>query len=197
MTATAAAAAVPTATELILHCSDGIQMAAQSWSIAPGGGDNDNNNCSHNEKDPSKVHRILCLHGWMDNCRSFHHFAPSLLSKLQLPESAVELVALDFPGHGWSSHKSVDGPPVLLAESAFYVAEAVQQLQWAATTTTTDSTTGTAVAVPLPFTLIGHSMGAAISCLYAAAFPEQVQKLVLLEGGTYDTFVMFAPNILF
>jgi pimeloyl-ACP methyl ester carboxylesterase len=31
-------------------------------------------------------------------------------------------------------------------------------------------------------TIIGHSMGAAVACLYAAAFPEHVQRLILLEG---------------
>src|SRR5690606_28224632 len=32
-------------------------------------------------------------------------------------------------------------------------------------------------------TLLGHSRGAAISMLFAASFPERVEKLVLLEGG--------------
>ncbi len=35
-----------------------------------------------------------------------------------------------FPGHGKSSHKSVDGPPQLLAEYAYYAAELVEALQW-------------------------------------------------------------------
>lgn len=152
--------AAPTMTEITLQCSDGIKLAAQSWTTSTIG----------DEVEPPaqrrRRQRILCLHGWMDNCRSFHHLAPALLQKL--PD--IDLIALDFPGHGWSSHKSNDGPPLVLAETAFYVAEAVHQLQWQ------DEST--------PFTLIGHSMGAAISCLYAAAFPEQVEKLVLLEGGT-------------
>ncbi|KAL3803758.1 hypothetical protein ACHAW5_004609 [Stephanodiscus triporus] len=33
-------------------------------------------------------------------------------------------------GHGLSGHKSVDGPPQLLAEYAYYVAELVEALQW-------------------------------------------------------------------
>lgn len=155
----------PTVTEISLQCADGIQMAAQTWStkVLPS-----------SSATPSPPRRILCLHGWMDNCRSFYHFAPTLLKLL--PE-ATELVALDLPGHGWSSHKSVDGPPMLLAESIFYVAEAVRQLQWVTTTEESSTMTNT------PFTLIGHSMGAAISCVYAAAFPEQIHKLILLEGG--------------
>jgi pimeloyl-ACP methyl ester carboxylesterase len=52
-----------------------------------------------------------------------------------------------------------------MSDAIFYVKETVTQLEW-------DS-----------FTLVGHSMGAAISLIYAAAFPEQVEKLVLLEGA--------------
>jgi pimeloyl-ACP methyl ester carboxylesterase len=154
--------------------------------------------------------RILCLHGWMDNCRSFYYLAPWLMQRLP-PGS--ELVALDFPGHGWSSHKSIDAPPTLLAETAFYVAEAVRLLQWdiasdennsipsdqtkgqtsTSTTPTADSTNTTTTTTrtvintnwlcPRTFILMGHSMGAAVSCLYAAAFPEQIERLVLLEGA--------------
>lgn len=79
----------------------------------------------------------------------------------------MELVALDFPGHGKSSHKPVDGPQVVLSEMAYYVAEAVRQLEW----------------TQQSFSLIGHSMGAAIASLYAASFPEQIRSLVLLDGA--------------
>jgi len=146
-------------TELSLQCSDGIQLAAQSWSK---GLSNDN----PKQNDSSSKHRILCLHGWMDNCRSFARLAPALIESL--PDT-TELVALDFPGHGWSSHKSMDGPPTLLAECAYYIAEAVEKLQWNHEST--------------PFTVVGHSMGAAVGCVYAAAFPEQVEKLILLDGA--------------
>lgn len=151
--------------ERVLQCGDGLQLAAQVYIT---------------RKTETPTRRILCLHGWMDNCRSFHHFAPSLLQSLQ-DEASSELVALDLPGHGWSSHKSVDGPPLLLAESIFYVAEAVRQLQWY---DPLPEGGDNGISQP-PFTLVGHSMGAAISCLYAAAFPEQIDKLVLLEGGTW------------
>lgn len=81
----------------------------------------------------------------------------------------MELIALDFPGHGKSSHKPVDGPQVVLSESIYYIAEAVRQLEWIRESET--------------FSLIGHSMGASIASLYAASFPEQVRSLVLLDGA--------------
>jgi pimeloyl-ACP methyl ester carboxylesterase len=98
-------------------------------------------------------------------------------SSTSTTDSSCQVVAIDFPGHGLSSHKSIDGPPALLAESIFYVNEALHQLAW-------DHETK-------PFTLIGHSMGAAIACLYAAAFPEQINKLILLEGGMYYVLISF------
>jgi pimeloyl-ACP methyl ester carboxylesterase len=159
-------AMAPVATELTLQCSDGIRIAAQSWK-QPTHSDavvNANGNASSGSNS-TPSHRILCLHGWMDNAASFHILAPALVNRFP----TVELIALDFPGHGLSSHKSMDGPPAILAECVYYVAEALEQLQWNQEST--------------PFTLIGHSMGASVSALYAAAFPEQVSKLILLEGA--------------
>ena len=135
--------------EISFRFADGIKIAGQRWTREE---IDDNSHFS-----PRK---ILCLHGWMDNCRSFHYLAPNLAS--HLPDT--EVVAIDLPGHGWSSHKSADGPPMMVAEASYYVAETVNSLNWNS------------------FTLIGHSMGAAISVMYAAAFPEQVQKMVLLDG---------------
>jgi pimeloyl-ACP methyl ester carboxylesterase len=158
----------PVATELTLQCSDGIRIAAQSWkqqSTQSASSEVNGNGNDRSSGSSSSSHRILCLHGWMDNAASFHILAPALVNRFP----TLELIALDFPGHGLSSHKSMDGPPAVLAESVYYVAEAVEQLQWNKESTQ-------------PFTLIGHSMGASVASLYAAAFPEQVDKLILLEG---------------
>lgn len=48
-------------------------------------------------------HQILMLHGWQDNSNSFKRLVPLL------PEDWW-VVALDFPGHGHSSHR-VTGLP--------------------------------------------------------------------------------------
>jgi pimeloyl-ACP methyl ester carboxylesterase len=52
----------------------------------------------------------------------------------------------DYLGHGKSGHKSVDGPPQLLAEYAYYVAELVEALQWG-NNEDADSTTGSRTAM--------------------------------------------------
>eukprot|EP00578_Thalassiosira_sp_NH16_P025137 CAMPEP_0181087406 /NCGR_PEP_ID=MMETSP1071-20121207/6254_1 /TAXON_ID=35127 /ORGANISM="Thalassiosira sp., Strain NH16" /LENGTH=418 /DNA_ID=CAMNT_0023169289 /DNA_START=71 /DNA_END=1327 /DNA_ORIENTATION=- len=112
-------------TEKTYSCSDGVKLAARYW--------------ANFEGSPSQhTRKILCLHGWLDNAASFDRLAPILLDSLSPSSTAIavtahiptEIVALDFPGHGLSGHKSVDGPPQLLAEYAYYVAELVEALQW-------------------------------------------------------------------
>jgi len=193
---------VPQARELTLEASDGISLAAQSWKSHPASADKNSSDNYNNEL------RILCLHGWMDNCRSFHLLAPGLISQLEgggtsastsssgsstgetttnasanhaSAQRKVHVVALDLPGHGLSSHRSNDAPPMIRAEYLFYVAEAVRLLKWwdplKPSYNNSKSNNN-----PQPFWLIGHSMGAGIALLYAAAFPEQIKGLVLLDS---------------
>lgn len=154
-------------------CSDGVKLAGKLWSNKR---DGDGTASSSVLSDDASTSKIICLHGWLDNCASFHLVAPSLLNGYtksssdeendrQQPFSNTEVLALDFPGHGLSGHKSADGPTMLMAEYCFYVNEALQQMQWD------------------EYTLVGHSMGAGVSVIMAAAWPEKVKSLVLLEGA--------------
>lgn len=132
------------------------------------------------------LQRILCLHGWMDNCRS-HSFLASHLLKNWNKDAEIELVALDLPGHGLSSHQGPHSPPCrdAFGDYVYYVAEAVRALGWDnfSETDANDSKKGSEPPPPdHPFTMVGHSMGACITAFYAATFPEQVQNIVLLEG---------------
>jgi len=68
---------------------------------------------------------ILCTHGWLDNCGTHHYLAPRLALELE----ATEIIALDFPGHGHSSHRSNDAPPLVQADLVYYMCEAIQALQ--------------------------------------------------------------------
>jgi pimeloyl-ACP methyl ester carboxylesterase len=99
---------------------------------------------------------VLASHGWLDNAGSFDLLAPKL--------SGCEIVALDLAGHGFSDSRSAD--------SGYNVWQDVGDLLDVANTLGWQRCT-----------LLGHSRGAAISMLFAAAFPERVDKLVLLEGG--------------
>eukprot|EP00536_Pseudo-nitzschia_multiseries_P019213 jgi/Psemu1/231650/e_gw1.4128.2.1 len=131
-------------------CSDGIKLAGKRWTTNNG---------------REKKAQILALHGWMDNCATFDALSNGLMSKMAStrPVADIDFVAIDLPGHGHSSHKSLDGPTSVQAEYCYYVFEIVRQLQWK----------------PEELTLIGHSMGGSIALMYAAAFP--VQRLCMLD----------------
>jgi pimeloyl-ACP methyl ester carboxylesterase len=168
--------------ELALPLSDGLVLAGQRYTYQPtkskgGQAANDGAEASQQEL-PHKTKKILALHGWLDNCRSFHLLAPSLISRM---EGKAELVALDLPGHGWSSHKSLDGPSTVLTEGVYYVAEALDKLGWTNKTTADETHIANGDMDDNRVTLVGHSMGGGISVCYAGVFPENVDKLVLLD----------------
>lgn len=99
---------------------------------------------------------VLAIHGWLDNAASFDTLAPLL--------AELHLVALDLPGHGRSQHR----PPGAVHHFVDWVPEVVgaaDVLGWDG------------------FSLLGHSMGAGISSLVPAIFPERVRSVVLLEGA--------------
>lgn len=109
--------------------------------------------------------QIVCWHGWLDNCHSFYHLAPYLMQHLLLDKKVpVELVALNLPGHGTSSHKSLDGPPMVLLDYTYYIHETLQALEWK----------------PSQTCMLGHSLGGGISLLYGSAYP--LKKMILLDS---------------
>jgi len=144
--------------ERTVLCSDGVKLAVQHWKTDP----IESTALLPINFVPSE-RTILCVHGWLDNAASFNLLAPALLEK----GAAKQVIALDFPGHGMSDHKSNDAHPQLLAEYAYYVAEATKQI----IPNTNEK-----------FTLIGHSMGAGVATIFAAAWPDKIDRLILLDG---------------
>jgi pimeloyl-ACP methyl ester carboxylesterase len=111
---------------------------------------------------------LLALHGWRDNAATFDRLAPRL--------SGRQIFAPDFPGHGLSSPRAMQGN----YETWGYL-EDVQLFLNALELEQTD--------------LLGHSMGGAVACLYAALFPERIKKLVLLDTfGPRSTNPEDAPD---
>jgi pimeloyl-ACP methyl ester carboxylesterase len=99
---------------------------------------------------------VLASHGWLDNAGSFDLIAPEL--------RGAHLIALDLAGHGQSDSRSPDGSYNIWQDVGDLL-EVAEQLEWSR------------------LNLLGHSRGAVISMLFAASFPERVDKLVLIEGG--------------
>jgi len=114
----------------------GRQLAAKAWG------------------DPEGL-PTLALHGWLDNANTFDRLAPQL--------KELNLVAMDFAGHGYSEHR----PPGVHYHSFTDIQDVMAvaaQLGWDR------------------FNLLGHSMGASIASELAAMFPECVERSALIDG---------------
>lgn len=99
--------------------------------------------------------RVLCLHGWLDNAASFVPLAPYLKD--------FDLLALDFAGHGFSSHRP-ETSHYYFPDNLYDVDAALDALGWD------------------KCHIIGHSMGGGVASSFAAALPERVRRLVLLDA---------------
>ena len=99
--------------------------------------------------------KVLCLHGWLDNASSFVPLAPYLKD--------FDLLALDFAGHGFSSHRP-ETSRYYFTDYLFDIDAAMDGLGWD------------------QCHIIGHSMGGGVASCYAAAIPERVNCLVLLDS---------------
>ena len=97
---------------------------------------------------------VLCLHGKLDNAASFDLVAPFF------PE--VQLVAVDFPGTGFSSHYPAGVIPHW-KNDAFLMIQVIKTLAWD------------------KFDIIAHSLGSLLATTIAIALPEQVRKIVFLD----------------
>ncbi len=100
-------------------------------------------------------HRILAVHGWLDNAMSFAPMAA------HLPD--CDLVAVDLPGHGRSGHL----PAGSWYHFVDYLPDAIDALDglgWERAN------------------VLGHSLGGAISSTLAAAMPQRIERLLVVEA---------------
>ena len=98
---------------------------------------------------------MILVHGGLDHARSWDWVARAL-------REDYHVYALDLRGHGNSAW----------APGALYsVAEHVLDLSALA-----DIVKG------FPVYIVGHSLGAAVTLLYAGVYPDRVKKVVAIEG---------------
>lgn len=108
------------------------------------------------ERGPREGSVCVLLHGWLDHRGSFDLLAPLLPGRS---------IAVDQRGHGDSSWAG--------AGAFYHFVEYVGDLDVLLRE----------MQLPAPIRLIGHSMGGAISLLYAAARPDLVAHLTLLDAA--------------
>ena len=99
--------------------------------------------------------RVLALHGWLDNAASFLPLSQHL--------RGIDLVAIDLPGHGASTHLPLPADYLLItfARAAFAAADA---LGWER------------------FALLGHSLGGVVASVMASAQPHRIERLLASEA---------------
>ncbi|TVP55473.1 MAG: alpha/beta hydrolase [Halomonadaceae bacterium] len=99
---------------------------------------------------------LLALHGWLDNAASFNLLAPLLARHFQV-------ISLDLPGHGYSSHRPPGGDYGIPG----YVVDIAQFM---------DSY------LPQGAAVLGHSLGGIVASLLAAVQPERVTRLGMIDS---------------
>ncbi len=97
---------------------------------------------------------VLALHGWMDHAGSFAELAPLL--------DGCRTVAIDWPGHG-RSPLDPGGDHFHFVDNVVVIDQALAALGWSRAH------------------LLGHSMGAALALLYAAAYPDRAASLISID----------------
>lgn len=98
---------------------------------------------------------LLLLHGGRDHCRNWDWTAERLRDQ-------YHIIAPDLRGHGdsqWSADGQYD-----IANFVYDIAQLIHQLGLA------------------PVTIVAHSMGGNIALRYTGLYPENVKKLVAIEG---------------
>ena len=116
----------------------------------------------------------MCLHGWLDNCCSFDGLAP------KLPNDSHNFLAIDligkdnkvkkviakphfsFLGHGFSTHYP-PGMTYRFSDAITVTRYVKEHMEWD------------------KFSIIGHSLGAAIGVWYSSVFNEEVDRLITLD----------------
>jgi len=117
--------------------------------------------CGNKEHPP-----VLCLHGYLDNAASF---LPLMQEAMQRPVQEAgflsnrRIIALEWPGHGHSDHRSA-GAHYHFFDYVSDLLALFTQNNWQA------------------IDIVAHSMGGMIASAFAAAFPEKVKSLTLIDS---------------
>lgn len=98
---------------------------------------------------------VIALHGWQDNCGTWDTLFPFLS-----PDKSY--LAIDAPGHGFSSHFP-PGKSYHLLDVLPMIKLTLRHFKW-------DTVT-----------LLGHSMGAVQSFIYSSVFPNEVENFIAID----------------
>jgi len=102
---------------------------------------------------------LLALHGWLDNAASFIPLAQHL--------EDYHVLAVEWPGHGHSGHKTDDAsyPITDYVYDLYALSQYIEQHYNCK-----------------QLDIIGHSMGGIVASIFAGTFSERVNNLILIES---------------
>lgn len=103
-----------------------------------------------------KEQPLIALHGWQDNAGTFDRLVPLL-------PRHISVLCIDLPGHGRSSHYPVGMNYYVFWDGIALIRRIVKHFGWA------------------KVKLMGHSLGGALSFLYAASFPDEVSQFISID----------------
>ncbi|XP_058057500.1 probable serine hydrolase isoform X2 [Anopheles bellator] len=114
---------------------------------------------------------VLAIHGWQDNAGSFDRLCPLLPAE-------ISILAIDLPGHGKSSHYPKGMHYFIFWDGITLIRRIVKYYGWE------------------NITLLGHSLGGALSFMYAASFPNEVNRFISLDiaGPTVRDHIKLAAS---
>ena len=101
-------------------------------------------------------HRVLALHGWLDNAASFAPLAPHLL------DENTSLIVLELAGHGRSGHRPLG--------TGYHFTDHMRDVMFAADALGLER-----------IDFVCHSLGAAVASLLAGTFYDRIGRLVCIE----------------
>ncbi|MEW6996561.1 alpha/beta fold hydrolase [Colwelliaceae bacterium BS250] len=111
----------------------------------------------------SELPVVLCLHGWLDNAASFMPMFEHIKQHNSDLLTQYQFVAIDWPGHGLSTHRSADAHYHFI-DWSYDLLQLIDQQNWPSVN------------------LIGHSMGGMVATLFTSAFNDKVNNLLLIEA---------------
>ncbi|RVE51715.1 hypothetical protein evm_003687 [Chilo suppressalis] len=105
---------------------------------------------------PRNKQPMIALHGWQDNAGTWDNLVPLL-------PVTTSVLCLDLPGHGYSSPYPKGMLYYIFWDGIVLLRRIIKHFNWS------------------KVTLMGHSLGGALSFMYASSFPDEVDRIICID----------------
>ncbi|XP_059049270.1 probable serine hydrolase [Achroia grisella] len=105
---------------------------------------------------PTDQQPLIAIHGWQDNAGTWDNLIPLLPIN-------TSVLCLDLPGHGLSTYYPKGMSYYIFWDGIVLLRRIVKHFKWK------------------KISLLGHSLGGALSFMYAAAFPDDVDRIICID----------------